>query len=569
MRLDVPWCDLSERERRWVLDGDKDYRAGGWRRGQWYGVRGLWKYLESKKYKMHVRVLLARYRGYDECSDCKGTRLRKEALAVRVGGKTIAEVEAAPVGELPAFLEALPLGKQARATAAPILRELSSRLSYLDEVGLGYLALIRQARTLSGGEAQRIALASALGARLTGTLYVLDEPSVGLHPRDTHRLIRVLRQLVERGNTVVVVEHDAEIMREADWVIDLGPGAGARGGEVVFAGSYDQLVRSRDSVTAQFLRARERPSPSVTPRQARRDEPSWIAIRDARAHNLRGIDVALPIGRFSCLTGVSGSGKSSLLVDVLWGNALRMRGQPVDSVGACGVIEGLEAFAEVVLVDQTPLGRSSRSNPATYLKAMDELRQRFAGSPDAEHLGLSAGAFSFNVPADKGGGRCEACGGHGTQTLEMHFLADVTVVCDGCGGRRFSEKTLGVKWRGLSILDCLRAHRRRGARALRRGQGDAEAARAPAAVRRRRPRLPAARPADGDAVGRRVAAAQARRASVNRARARRCSCSTSRRRGCTAATSTCCSPRSASCSPPATRWSPSSTTSTSCAAPTG
>ena len=441
VRLDVPWCELEERERRWVLDGDEGYRAGGWRRGQWYGVRGLWKYLETKKYKMHVRVLLARYRGYDQCTECKGTRLRKEALAVRVGGKTIAELEAAPVGELPAFLEGLQLGKQARATAAPILRELSSRLQYLDEVGLGYLALIRQARTLSGGEAQRIALASALGARLTGTLYVLDEPSVGLHPRDTHRLIRVLEKLVERGNTVVVVEHDADIMREADWVIDLGPGAGARGGEIVFAGTYDELVRSRQSVTAQFLRARERQSP---PSPLRREEPSaWLEIHGAAAHNLKGIDVAFPVGRFSCVTGVSGSGKSSLVVDVL------------HAKGPCARIEGLEAFSEVVLVDQSPLARSSRSNPATYLKAMDELRTRFAKSKDAERLGLAAGAFSFNVAADKGGGRCEACGGHGTQTLEMHFLADVTVECDACGGRRFSEKVLGVKWNGLSILDCL------------------------------------------------------------------------------------------------------------------
>jgi excinuclease ABC subunit A len=457
LRMDVPWCELSDRERGWVLDGDPGYKAGGWRRGQWYGVRGLWKYLESKKYKMYVRVLLARYRGYDECPDCKGTRLRQEALAVRVGGRTIAALEAQPVGELPAFLDGLTLGKQARTTAAPILRELASRLGYLDEVGLGYLSLIRQARTLSGGEAQRIALASALGARLTGTLYVLDEPSVGLHPRDTHRLIRVLRTLVERGNTVVVVEHDVEIMREADWVIDLGPGAGARGGEVVFAGPYDALVRSRaeGSVTAQVLRARERAMAPVSPRGMTREEPSWLTIRGARAHNLKGVDVALPIGRFSCLTGVSGSGKSSLLVDVLYGNALRLRGLPSDAVGACSKIDGLDAFTDVVLVDQAPLGRSSRSNPATYLKAMDELRQRFAKSKDAERLGLAAGAFSFNVSAEKGGGRCEACGGHGTQTLEMHFLADVTVVCDACDGRRFSEKTLGVKWDGLSILDCL------------------------------------------------------------------------------------------------------------------
>jgi excinuclease ABC subunit A len=441
VRLDLPWRDLDERERGWVLDGDPDYRAGGWRRGQWYGVRGLWRYLESKKYKMHVRVLLARYRGYDPCLECKGTRLRKEALAVRVGGRTIAEVEAMPVGDVPAFLDGLVLGKQARATAVPIVRELLSRLQYLHEVGVGYLSLIRQARTLSGGEAQRIALASALGAQLTGTLYVLDEPSVGLHPRDTHRLVRVLKRLVERGNTVVVVEHDADIMREADFILDLGPGAGARGGEVTFAGRYDELVRERGNLTSQFLRARERPQ---LPLSSSRDEaPAWLQIRGAHAHNLQNIDVALPVGRFSCISGVSGSGKSSLLVDVLHARA------------ACSGIDGLDAFADVILVDQSPLARSSRSNPATYLKAMDELRQRFAKCDDARRLGLAAGAFSFNVSAEKGGGRCESCGGHGTVTLEMHFLADVTVVCDACDGRRFADKILGVKWNGLSILDCL------------------------------------------------------------------------------------------------------------------
>jgi excinuclease ABC subunit A len=459
VRLDVAWRELDERERRWVLDGDPGYQAGGWRNGQWYGVRGLWRYLESKKYKMHVRVLLARYRGYDECGDCRGTRLRKEARAVRVGGRTIAELEALPVAELPPFLDGLALGAQAKATAGPILRELLSRLQYLVEVGVGYLSLIRQARTLSGGEAQRIALASALGAQLTGTLYVLDEPSVGLHPRDTHRLIRVLQQLVARGNTVVVVEHDAEIMRAADHVIDLGPGAGARGGEVVFAGPYDELVRGRrhgDSLTAQFLRARERPHGPLTAAAQRREDCGWLRIEGARAHNLQGVDVALPIGRFSCVTGVSGSGKSSLLVDVLYGNALRLRGQPVDRLGPCTSVRGLDGFGDVVLVDQSPLGRSSRSNPATYLKAMDELRQRFAKSDDAERLGLSAGAFSFNVSADKGGGRCEACLGHGTITLEMHFLADVTVTCDACDGKRFGDRVLAVKWQGLSILDCLR-----------------------------------------------------------------------------------------------------------------
>jgi excinuclease ABC subunit A len=455
VRLDVPWRELQPDEQRWVLDGDPDYQPGGWRKGQWYGVRGLFKYLETKKYKMHVRVLLSRYRGYDPCAACGGTRLRREARAVRVGGRNIAELEAMPVSDLRPFLEALELGKQARATSAPILRELGSRLEYLEEVGLGYLSLIRQARTLSGGEAQRIALASALGARLTGTLYVLDEPSVGLHPRDSYRLVRVLRKLTARGNSVVVVEHDPEIMREADHIIDLGPGPGVRGGELVFSGSFEQLLRDPDSDggTARFLRQRERPRDPISPPSD--GDAGQVRVRGARAHNLKGIDVEFPVGRFSCVTGVSGSGKSSLIVDVLYAQALRARGQPVDFVGDCDAVTGLEQFADVVLVDQTPLGRSSRSNPATYLKAMDELRARFAKSDDAVKLGLGAGAFSFNVSTTAGGGRCEGCGGQGTVTLEMHFLADVSVICDQCDGRRFSEKVLAVRWRGLTIRDCL------------------------------------------------------------------------------------------------------------------
>jgi excinuclease ABC subunit A len=452
VRLDVPWRELRDAERAWVLDGDPDYKSGGWRRGQWYGVRGWFRYMESKKYKMHVRVMLARYRGYDPCTSCAGTRLRAEARAVRWADRSIADLEALPVEELRPLVAqaAAALGKQARATAAPLIAEIESRLAYLDEVGLGYLSLGRQARTLSGGEAQRIALASALGARLTGTLYVLDEPSVGLHPRDSYRLVRVLRKLTERGNTVVVVEHDPEIMREADWVIDLGPGAGVRGGEVVFAGTYAELVRDRRSRTGAFLRDRGR-HPAAAREPAREAASSAIRVAGARAHNLRGVDAEFPVGRFSCVTGVSGSGKSTLIVDVLYAQALRARGEPVDFVGACDGVEGLDAFADVVLVDQSPLSRSSRSNPATYLKAMDELRQRFARTADAERLELKAGAFSFNVA----GGRCDGCLGQGTVTLEMHFLADVTVECDRCNGRRFTEKVLGVKWRGLSILDCL------------------------------------------------------------------------------------------------------------------
>jgi excinuclease ABC subunit A len=448
VRLDVPWRLLTDHERAWVLDGDTGYKPGGWKRGQWYGVRGFFRYLESKKYKMHVRVLLSRYRGYDPCGACAGTRLKAEARAVQIAGRSIAEWEALPVGEVRALATevAARLGAQAAATARPILDEIESRLAYLDEVGLAYLTLARQARTLSGGEAQRIALASALGAQLTGTLYVLDEPSVGLHARDSARLVRVLRKLVARGNTVVVVEHDPEIMRAADHVIDLGPGAGARGGEVVFEGPFAALVTDSRSATGRFLLQGRRRA------QKREIAEEWISIAGARAHNLKHVDARFPIGAFSCVTGVSGSGKSSLVVDVLCANALRAYGQPVDFVGACDGVAGLDAFAGVVLVDQSPLARSSRSNPATYLKAMDELRARFARTADAERLGLGAGAFSFNVA----GGRCPACLGQGTQTLEMHFLADVTVTCDGCDGRRFTEKVLGVTWRGLSILDCLK-----------------------------------------------------------------------------------------------------------------
>jgi excinuclease ABC subunit A len=265
--------------------------------------------------------------------------------------------------------------------------------------------------------------------------------------------VRVLRKLTARGNTVVVVEHDPEIMREADHVIDLGPAAGVRGGEVVFAGSYADLLRDRASSTGRFLRGRERAVEVLAARHGRAE--GAIRLRGARAHNLRGVDVEFPVGRFSCVTGVSGSGKSTLLVDVLFANALRARGKPVDFVGACAELSGLEQFADVVLVDQEPLARSSRSNPATYLKAMDELRQRFARTDEAERLGLSAGAFSFNVAKQAGGGRCEGCLGQGTVTLEMHFLADVTVTCDQCNGQRFTDKVLGVRWKGLSILDCL------------------------------------------------------------------------------------------------------------------
>ncbi|HEX2573398.1 MAG TPA: excinuclease ABC subunit UvrA [Polyangia bacterium] len=450
IRVDAPWAELTEAEREFVVEGEGE---GAWRRGGWYGVNGFFRWLESKKYRMHVRILLARYRGYTPCHECRGTRLRAEARAVLVGGRTIAELEALPVAELSEFVARLELGRQARATAEPVLREIESRLAYLCEVGLGYLSLIRQTRTLSGGEAQRIALAAALGARLTGTLYVLDEPSVGLHPRDSERLLGVLGRLVERGNTVVLVEHDPDIIRAADHIIDLGPGAGAAGGRVVFQGSFPELLGdrvARVSQTGALYRRRHltEPVPLGVP-------PGQLRIVGARAHNLKDITVEIPLGRLVAVTGVSGSGKSSLVENVLYGNFMRQLGRACDDVGECERIEGLEALADVVLVDQTPLGRSSRSNPATYLKAFDEIRKLLAATPEAERLGLGPGAFSFNVARDAGGGRCEVCAGQGAVTLEMHFLADITVPCEACDGRRFGDKVLGVRLHGYNVTEIL------------------------------------------------------------------------------------------------------------------
>ncbi len=456
VRLDIPWQELTRGEQAMVLDGEGDE---AWRKGRWYGVRGFFRWLESKKYKMHVRVLLARYRGYDACGACKGSRLRPEARAVTIDGRSIADLEALPVAALRQFFAALHLTRQARATAAPLLAEIDARLGYLEEVGLGYLTLGRQTRTLSGGEAQRIALASALGARLTGTLYVLDEPSVGLHPRDSARLLAVLGKLTARGNTVVIVEHDPEIIAAADHVIDLGPGAGAAGGEVVFEGTFAVLQRDRRSATAALYRGRSTLAPLRAAEPAARYRsaaaPPPLRIVNARAHNLKGVTVEIPRGRLTCVTGVSGSGKSTLVEDVLHAAFLRARGRPVDFEGECDAVLGLESLEDAVLVDQTPLARSSRSNPATWLKAFDELRTLLSHTVEAKKLGLSASAFSFNVPHERGGGRCEACAGQGTVTLEMHFLADVTLPCEACGGRRFTEKVLGVRLGGRNVAELL------------------------------------------------------------------------------------------------------------------
>jgi excinuclease ABC subunit A len=438
VRLDVPWMDLTEEERRFVVEGDGDYE----------GIRGFFAWLERKKYKVHVRVFLSRYRGYQPCADCGGARLRREARDVRVGGATIDAVCALTVKQAARFFDTLQLTEKEAAVAGRLLEEIRRRLGFLSDVGLDYLTLDRPSSTLSGGEAQRINLATALGSALVGTLYVLDEPSVGLHPRDNQRLIAILRQLRDQGNTVLVVEHDADMIAVADHVIDLGLGAGEHGGRVVYAGGLDGLLREPRSLTAKYLRD-ELAIP--VPVQRRRPTPQRIRVLGASEHNLKHIDVEIPLGLLTCVTGVSGSGKSTLVHDVLYAAIKRAKGDWDRRVGAFRRLEGAELVTDAVLVDQQPIGRTPRSNPVTYLKAFDPIRELFASTRDARARGLSASHFSFNVP----GGRCETCEGEGQVRVEMQFLADVFVPCDACDGKRFKPEVLEVRYRGRNIDDVL------------------------------------------------------------------------------------------------------------------
>ncbi|MBI3932379.1 MAG: excinuclease ABC subunit UvrA [Acidobacteria bacterium] len=436
--MDVAWADLSEGERRLVLEGDEEFQ----------GVVGFFRWLETKKYKVQVRVFLSRYRGYQTCTTCHGTRLRPEALRVLVGGRNIHEVCSLSVREAREFLRDAALGERERAVAGKIVAEVDRRLRFLGDVGLDYLTLDRPFGSLSGGEAQRIGLATALGTGLVGTLYVLDEPSVGLHPRDTDRLVNTLRALRTQGNTVVVVEHDRSVMKAADHIVDLGPGAGDQGGRVVFEGSYPELLRDGRSLTGKYLRG-ELTIP--VPVRRRRGNGLQLLIRGARAHNLKDIDVRIPLGAMSCVTGVSGSGKSTLVHEVLCAALLKRRGRWDRAVGAHDAIDGAEFVDEIVVVDQTPIGRTPRSNPVTYLKAFDAIRSLFAATPESRKLGLGSSHFSFNVP----GGRCEACCGDGQVKVDMQFLADVYLVCETCGGRRYRPQVLEVRYRGRTIDQVL------------------------------------------------------------------------------------------------------------------
>jgi excinuclease ABC subunit A len=435
----VPWRQLTAEQRRLVLEGDPE--------NDFDGVKGFFNWLERKKYKLHVRVFLSRYRGYATCPDCGGTRLRPEARAVRIAGRAITEVCKLTVKEARAFFATLVLSDAHSKVAEKILEEIRTRLQFLDEVGLDYLTLDRLTSTLSGGESQRIQLATSLGAHLVGALYVLDEPSIGLHPRDTQRLIDILKSLRDLGNTVLVVEHDPDTIQAADCVIDLGPGAGELGGNVLFSGAYEAMLAEHRSLTGRYLSGELRIS---VPNNRHRPSGKFLRLYGATLHNLQNIDVMVPLGTLTVVTGVSGSGKSTLVHEVLY-RALAARRNGGSVTEFCDRLEGDAGIREVVIVDQSPIGRTPRSNPATYLKAFDAIREVFADTPDAKRRGYTAGHFSFNVP----GGRCETCQGDGTVTVEMQFLADVELICEECRGTRFKSGVLEVRYHGKNVHEVL------------------------------------------------------------------------------------------------------------------
>ena len=434
----TPFADLHDYQQNAIIYGDD-----GWR-----GIKGFFKWLETKKYKLHVRVFLAKYRGYTKCPECDGARLRQEARDVKIGGLSLPEIVEMSISDAHAFFETLKLSEEREKIAEKILLEIRRRLKFLVDVGLDYLTLGRVAATLSGGEAQRIQLATNLGSLLVGTLYVLDEPSIGLHPRDNARLIKILENLRDIGNTLLVVEHDEDTMRAADHILDIGLFAGELGGNVVFEGGFDALLKDDVSLTARYLRG---DNEIKVPQKRRAKGKRKITIKGAREHNLKNISVEIPLEMLVCITGVSGSGKSTLVHDVLYAGLKKKRGEWNTHVGLFQEMTGSEFIDDVMLIDQSPIGRTPRSNPVTYVKAYDAIREVFAATPAAKSKGFNSSHFSFNVP----GGRCETCQGSGTVTVEMQFLADVELTCEDCRGTRFRDEILSVRYKGKNIHEVL------------------------------------------------------------------------------------------------------------------
>jgi excinuclease ABC subunit A len=437
---DVPWFDLTAEQQRFIEEGN----------GTFPGIRGFFAALERKKYKLHVRVFLSKYRGYALCPDCRGQRLRAEARAVLINNQNICETSALTITGAQQFFDNLQLSPAQTEIAGKILEEVRQRIHFLHQVGLDYLTLDRLSSTLSGGESQRIQLATSLGSRLVGALYVLDEPSIGLHTRDTAKLIRIMKDLRDLGNTILVVEHDPDVIRAADHLLDLGPGAGELGGHLLAAGTVAEVTADPNSITGKYLSGR---ATIPVPKHRRELGREHLKLTGARIHNLRGVDLDIPLGLLCCVTGVSGSGKSTIVHQVLYRALMQTFGQTEgsDPTHLFRELTGTHHLNDVILVDQSPIGRTPRSNPVTYIKAFDDIRTLFAAQPDAKRRGFGPGHFSFNVP----GGRCDVCEGDGTVTVEMQFLADIELPCEECNGTRYKSAILDIKYKGKSIYDVL------------------------------------------------------------------------------------------------------------------
>jgi excinuclease ABC subunit A len=440
IRTDIPWYDLSPEQQRFIEDGS----------GTFPGIRGFFNALERKKYKLHVRVFLSKYRGYALCPDCRGQRLRAEARAVLINNQNICETSSLTITGARDFFDNLELSPSQTEVAGKILEEVRQRIHFLHQVGLDYLTLDRLSSTLSGGESQRIQLATSLGSRLVGALYVLDEPSIGLHTRDTAKLIHIMKDLRDLGNTILVVEHDPDVIRAADHLLDLGPGAGELGGQLLASGTVAEVTANPNSITGKYLSGR---ATIPVPKHRREPGRERLKLTGARIHNLRGVDLDIPLGLLCCVTGVSGSGKSTIVHQVLYRALMQALGQTEggDPAHLYRELSGTQHLNDVILVDQSPIGRTPRSNPVTYIKAFDDIRALFAAQPDAKRRGFGPGHFSFNVP----GGRCDVCEGDGTVTVEMQFLADIELPCEECNGTRYKSAILDIRYKGKNIHDVL------------------------------------------------------------------------------------------------------------------